>query len=428
MNRLTRVQCFFVERRGGGAEGRRGLLIGLVGLLVVLVMGCAGESAAPVTPPAEPMVTAEPTVISEPTETPTVTPEPTAVPEPSAHTYNFGRDLYPALADLGEGWTKIEPGGDTRCAHDTPFAFWVRPGTVNKLLLYFEGGGGCWNAETCAAGSRWYDSDVGVDEDPSRRNGVFDFDNPANPFKDYHAVFIPSCTGDVHWGTTAYEYPYADASRGTVTVYHHGYINGQAALAWAYDNVLEPESVFVTGCSAGSVGSVAHASDVIAQYPQARVTQLGDSLAFIFGEAIDLTDWGTQAALPAWMDTVTADDLLMRHFVIAVANHHPDYTFAQYNTEADEVQIRYYATDGGPDAAEFPAELAGHLSDIHAAAPNFRSYTATGSQHCILPRTNFYTTAVNEVSVVDWVRALADGEAVQNVVCPTCAVETGEGE
>ena len=45
--------------------------------------------------------------------------------------------------ELSTGWTKIEPGGETRCAHDTPFAFWVRAGDPQKLLLFFQGGGGC---------------------------------------------------------------------------------------------------------------------------------------------------------------------------------------------------------------------------------------------------------------------------------------------
>lgn len=122
---------------------------------------------------------------------PTVTPPPNNTPIAEETTSILNSRLEP-------GWTKIEPGGVTRCAHDTTFAYWVRLGTVNKLLIYFEGGGGCWDAQTCALGSTFYDPDVGTDEDPTLRNGLFDFDHPENPFKDYFVVYIPSCNGDVY--------------------------------------------------------------------------------------------------------------------------------------------------------------------------------------------------------------------------------------
>src|SRR5688572_25884181 len=54
------------------------------------------------------------------------------------------------FSDLTPGeWHKIEPGGETSCAHATPYAYWVRIGSRNDLLVYFQGGGGCWNADTC---------------------------------------------------------------------------------------------------------------------------------------------------------------------------------------------------------------------------------------------------------------------------------------
>src|SRR5688572_5624660 len=54
-----------------------------------------------------------------------------------------------SFSSLPPGWSRIEPGGETTCAHDTPYAYWVRPGTRDDLLVYFQGGGGCWNADTC---------------------------------------------------------------------------------------------------------------------------------------------------------------------------------------------------------------------------------------------------------------------------------------
>ena len=325
-------------------------------LLVLLITLAACQSAAEAanTPVAEVVQATE----IPPTETavPTQPPSPTSrsVPAPPTGTVLVD-DTGPTLADLPEGWTKVTPGGDTRCAHNTDYAYYVKPGTINKLLLYFEGGGGCWDAASCAVGSSFYDADVGGDEDPSRRGGVFELSHPDNPFREYTAVYIPACNGDVHWGNTVQEYASPDGGDDgrTLTIYHRGFVNAAAALDWAYSNVSNPDSVFVTGCSAGS-----------------------------------------------------------------------SYTFAQYNTEKDNVQVRFYQAAGGGDAANFAADLAAHLSSIHAAAPNFRSYTPSGDLHCILPRPQFYTTEVDGLKLTDWVQALADGKPVTSVKCETCQNET----
>jgi len=47
----------------------------------------------------------------------------------------------PARTD--SSWTKISAGGKTRCVRGGPYAFWLRRGDPKKLLLFFQGGGGC---------------------------------------------------------------------------------------------------------------------------------------------------------------------------------------------------------------------------------------------------------------------------------------------
>ena len=41
----------------------------------------------------------------------------------------------PKTPDLAPGWTKIEPDGDAICSLGTPYAFYVHPGTVNRLAV-----------------------------------------------------------------------------------------------------------------------------------------------------------------------------------------------------------------------------------------------------------------------------------------------------
>jgi hypothetical protein len=47
------------------------------------------------------------------------------------------------LDTLQSGWNRIDPGGETVCAHGDPYTYWVYPGATDNLLLYFQGGGGC---------------------------------------------------------------------------------------------------------------------------------------------------------------------------------------------------------------------------------------------------------------------------------------------
>lgn len=334
----------------------------------------------------------------------------------------MGLEGLPTLDELPEGWTKIEPGGETRCAHDTPYAYWVRPGSNDKLLLFFQGGGGCWNAETCAPGSTFYDDDVTSADDPgSRAGGIFALNNAANPFKDHTIVYMPSCTGDVYWGDNLREYERSDGS--TLEVYHRGFVNASAGLAWAYNNVPDPEAIFMTGCSAGAIGSIVHSAYVIEQYPDVPITQLGDSLALVDPDALDLqTDYGAHDNFPDWipeLQSIIPGELLTADYYTAIANHYPNYTFGEINSAFDAVQTRFYSALEGQQE-NFGRDLQTHVDSIASSTDNFRYYMAAGELHCFTPRANLYTQETEGVRLIDWLTALANGEDVENVQCQDC--------
>ncbi len=382
--------------------------------LLLVVIGCANATtetpdAAPLTGQNDPEPTAMPS--------PTAPPEPTATVAPTVAVAD-DRDAIFALAD---GWTEVTPGGDARCAHDTEFSFWAKPGTSNKLLVYFQGGGGCWDAASCARGSRLYDASVDQSDHPRGEYGILDFTNPDNPFADHHAIFVPSCTGDTFMGDKVNSYPTDDGE--TVDIHHRGYANLDAALSWAYANVTAPDSVFVTGCSAGSVGSIRAAPHLINHYADANVVQLGDSLGFAYADPVPMdVNYGSHAAFPDWIpafDSFDPQAFTMAEFYNAVANFYPDSQFAQFNTNRDSVQLRYHTVTGS-SAETFPATLASAIGAIHAESPNFNSYTADGTQHCILRSFEFYMMDVAGVPIRDWVADLAAGRNVDDVRCDAC--------
>jgi hypothetical protein len=303
-------------------------------------------------------------------------------------------------------WQKLEPGGRTRTARGGPYGFWVRPGDPRRLMLFFQEGGGCFSYETCVPGSRFFDDAVDASDDPSDQGGILDPQDPRNPFRDHTTVYIPSATGDLHWGDARVRYRSGSQH---VDIEHRGFANAMAAVRWAFRHVPDPQSVLVTGCSAGSVGSAAFAPYVIRHYPRAQVTQLGDSLAFVFDGPVDLSDTRAYANMPRWIPAVRAlrpGEHTMADYYVAIARRYPKVAFAQINYASDAVQREFYTAAGG-DPDGFDADLRAALDEIHEGAPNFHSYLAQGVDHCVLPFETFYTLRHRGVSVRDWAARLA---------------------
>jgi hypothetical protein len=316
----------------------------------------------------------------------------------------------PAFAELPAGETAvIRPGGATTCARGAPFSFFVAKGRADRVVFDFSGGGACWNAQTCAFASYLF-SDTVPDAASVKPQGIYDRNNRANPFRDWTHVFVPYCTGDVHWGDNA-------ATYGDVTIQHKGAANVRAVLAWLFAEVKNPERLFVTGCSAGAYGSVVWAPRLRRHYPKAALAQLGDSGAGVITDSFfaeSQASWRPQGSYPAWIvgDTPFASlgDIYTR-----VAAAYPEDTFGQFNMLRDSVQVRFFTAMGGSNADEWSQRMRASSEAIAAAAPNYRYALAAGEEHCILPYDTLYTKQVGGRAVVDWVADLAEGRSASNL-------------
>ena len=328
--------------------------------------------------------------------------------------------------ELAAGWTKIEPGGDTICSTGTPYAYYVHPGTVNRLVVYFEGGGACWDDVTCSDPDTYFDSAVD-DTGPEHlylADGIGDFDNPDNPFKDWFLVFIPYCTADVHWGNNTQTYTMGGEE---TTVYHKGFVNVSAVLDWIEDNFEKPDKIFVTGRSGGSYGSVMGAAYVHKLYPDVPVYQLGDSGSGVISDDFlqnSFQTWGAVQNLPDWIPAlqVPFTELTMTKIYIALANYYPNDRWSQYNTAQDEDQEFFYAVMGG-QIEDWSDLMMASIEEIQDDAPNFHSYTAPGEIHGITNIDIFYSREVEGVKFSDWVEAMVNDQAWDDVMCTDCETD-----
>lgn len=322
------------------------------------------------------------------------------------------------ILSLSSGWNTIVPGGKTTCARGDPFKYFVRPGTVDRLIVEFRGGGACWNAATCSAAGSLFQETVGED---SLTTGIYDHENPDNPFRDWHHVYVPYCTGDVHWGDNVVTY--GEGSQ-AVTIQHKGAVNVRAVLTWIYENVPAPEKIFVTGCSAGAYGAILWSAHLREHYKGASVVQFADSGAGIITETFfrdSFPSWKPERAYPTWIPGLDLAELVRLPVLYEkIGAHYPDMRLSQFNTVYDENQAFFFHVMGGGGVQEWSDAMKASVADIEASTANFRSFLAAGSEHCILWRPEFYTIESRGTRLVRWLDGLVNGALPPNVACDAC--------
>jgi hypothetical protein len=330
----------------------------------------------------------------------------------------------PALGALEKGKVNIlKPGGKTQCSRGGEYEFFVVPGDPQKVIVEFEGGGACWNEQTCSyAGSIFKETVQEPDfkDDVSKAPGFYNHANPAHPMADWTHVYIPYCTGDIHWGESDTTY---GSGQKAFTIHHQGAANVRAALDWAYAQMAAPDKVFVTGCSAGGYGSIWWAPQIQKHWDKAKVWHFADSAAGVITKdffAESFPAWHAEKSFPSFVGDYAKVTSLPDLYVM-IAAFYPQNLYSQYNTRLDENQTFYFQAMGGGDANAWSAEMKSNIAEIEGAAPNFRAFLPDGTQHCILPYDNFYTVDAGGKKLVDWLADVVADKPVENQSCDGCA-------
>jgi len=305
-------------------------------------------------------------------------------------------------------WIKIEGDNNTKCVHGDPYSFWVHYGTENKLIIYFQGGGVCWDGKSCSADN--YNKCVECGDTPSEMTGIFDLDDDRNPFSSYNFVVIPYCTADFHWGSNL-KYYWNDGEKYLIN--HQGFVNASYALDWVYENFSDPEVVLITGCSAGSGGSIFHAPYIINKYPDAKITQLGDSFVIFppsfsfdskFGALQNFPNWARRA--PKDKTGISSPEFDLSQYYVFLANHYKDHKFAQFSYAKDYRQLKLYKDfdEWEPDKNTI---ITSNLENIdQTTTGDFSYFTLSGARHCILPTEEFLENS----EFRDWMYELVEAE------------------
>jgi hypothetical protein len=347
--------------------------------------------------------------------------------------------LFTALVSprVSTEWTMVTPDAEVPyegktlepiCSKGTPWVFFVKRGTVNKTLMYYQGGGACWDYTSCSLPT--HKTSTGPGDNPAGAStGFADLANPENPFRDWNAVFVPYCTGDVHWGDAVVDHRSANGNQG-VTIHHKGYVNAQVAEKWAREHFVNPDAVFVTGSSAGAYGAIVNSLPLQENvWQSSHFDVLGDAGNGVITRDFlenDIAKWNVEQNLPDWIPAlnVPLTELSAADLWTESALFYPSNRFANYSSAFDGGQggqTGFYNVMLNPGnvlawlywwkpTCEWNSIMRSLVQDSASQAPNYRYYIGSGSRHTMWGNDKVYTDTTGGVpTIVDWIGAMLGG-------------------
>jgi hypothetical protein len=367
-----------------------------------------------------------------------------------------------ADSTLRGGWAKVSPPatvtGIDGASHsaactgypgtDPSYHFYARKGKSRNLVVYFEGGGACWDSSTCTFPDgklpesipQLFSASLATSEHPADLQGVFDFSRVGNPVRDWGMVYVPYCTADLHAGsaTRVYEnvgHPVYDNLPSSFAIRHNGYSNTMVVLDWIRRNVAAPDRILVMGSSAGGYAASIHFPWLRQMFPAAQVFVLADASQGVTTPTWDQStpgrgSWSLQ--LPPWSNDIGLVNISGPELLRLAAQSDPSTRVAQFTTVADREQAAYYGEmklNYGPGGScdrvlrDWNRQMVATASSYASTLPNYRHYLAAGFYHTILTGKEFYVEQSAGPSFNAWLGAMLDGaKAWRNLACPGCLI------
>ncbi len=290
-----------------------------------------------------------------------------------------------------------------------------KKGSENKVVVYFFGGGVSITPETSEGGNEFYATNM-TGQDFVAQGGIGS-NAENNPFRDWSFLVIPYATGDFHSGTGVYE--------GKKTIYHTGYSNYAAFVEQIKPYVGEPDTLLVTGFSAGGFATSLLADDVIDRFPSAKnITVCVDSSLLLYDgwheTAVNLWQSPEDISNRLTTDNLVLDSLTALHekrgdtIKILFDCSYRDDTLQQY-----QAYIRTGTMTKSKENGDlFQKDLTEMVKGLQKKIPGIGIYiwkhaedTKThNTQHTIIS-SNVFDKLEDSVSVADWIYAAVNGDA-----------------
>ena len=289
-----------------------------------------------------------------------------------------------------------------------------KKGTENKVVVYFFGGGVSITPETSEGGNKFYATNMTAQDFVAAGGIGSNAEN--NPFRDWSFIVIPYATGDFHSGTGVYD--------GEKKVYHTGYSNYAAFVEQIRPYVGDPDTLLITGFSAGGFGTSLLSDDVIGRFPGAKnITVCVDSSLLLYDgwhdTAADLWQSPREISDRLTTDNLVLDSLTALHekrgdtVKILFDCSYRDDTLQQYQAYIRTGAMTKNKENGDlfqKDLAEMVKGLQNNIPGIGIYIWNYAEDAQThNTQHTIIS-SNVFDKLEDGVSVAEWIYAAVNGD------------------
>ena len=318
-----------------------------------------------------------------------------------------GPDGPPALVAPAGQWTYL-PQANTTCGDGSPagLALNPAPAATTDLIVYFEGGGACWDATTCFQIKSAIRIDTPYDDAAfqSELPGIQafgPFQRTGTPFAGANMAYVPYCTGDVHDGTAVQQYTFSGQQK---TVHHTGGTNAVTFASLLHSTYPDAKRIWIMGSSAGGYGATLQLPTFASTWPDAEVHVLQDSALFV-PDMLDAT-----AKLGAWQLMLPPGVTSQADVMPALETQHPTTRIGLLTYDDDATLEAFEGYAKGTLAAAIDTLVANAY-----AKPSTHVFELAGSTHTML---GSYATLAGPggVKLSDWVAQWATGDAAWTTV------------
>jgi hypothetical protein len=321
----------------------------------------------------------------------------------------------PVVAPANQ-WTWVDVPRSA-CDDGSATGFAVNPGTGTDLVIYFEGGGACWDYATCYVLNSALHGPVGSAQWGARAAqvnvGPFDRARATNPFRTSSYAYIPYCTGDLHGGAHVQPYTFLADTR----QHHHvGHTNARLFLERIRATWPGATRVVVGGTSAGGYGATLNYDMIRRAFPGAKMALVDDAGPLLEKEGIPYTvrgPWFTNWHLGDTVDALCPDcrdDLSSLYSVLS--KKYPADRMGLVSALQDPVISLFFSLS----LQQFESSLRATVHGRFDGTSNLRAYLVAGTQHGFLASSA--TTASAGTSLESWLDALVNGGAGWATVAP----------
>lgn len=326
---------------------------------------------------------------------------------------------YPELKGEPEAgkWYRITPDG-TISSDGSEWHGLIRVGTGNKVAVYFFGGGASINGYTSEHGKEFFATTAQVQDFVA--SGGIGSTSEENPFRDWTFLVLPYASGDFHSGTGEYHYTAGNKEK---VVYHKGYNNYSAFMDAAMPYVGNPDTLLITGFSAGGFAASLLADDVIDRFPSAQnITVCVDSSLLLYDGWHETAEelWHTPAIIA---DRLTSDNIVLDSLTALHQKRGDNVKILFDCSYRDDTLQQYQAyirtgtmTESKENGDLFQADLAKMAEGLQKNIPGVGIYIwkygedseTRNTQHTIIS-SNVFDKLEDDVSIADWIYAAVNG-------------------